>query len=124
MTLSATGASLLRIPARRSCRSMIVSPGRSLPSSPKRGVTAAGCSVTALPSSPACSALGSTLMCTASATPSGSTVGSTERGNLLLPNNTSTICPYAASVFVLVTLTNTRDFSVSVNCTSGPYKPR
>ena len=63
-------------------------------------------------------------MCTASATPSGNTEGFTDRGNLLLPSSTSTICPYAASVFVLVTFTNTRDFSESVNCTSDPYKPR
>ena len=63
-------------------------------------------------------------MCTDSAKPSGSTDGFTERGNLLLPNSTSTICPYAANVFVLVTFTNTRDYSVSVNCTSDPYKPR
>ena len=54
-------------------------------------------------------------MCTESATPSGSTVGFTDRGNLLLPNSTSTICPYAASVLVLVTLIKTRDFSASVN---------
>ena len=60
-------------------------------------------------------ALGSTLMCTDSATPSGRTDGSTDKGNLLLPNSTSTICPYAASVLVLVTLTNTLDFSVEVN---------
>ena len=53
-------------------------------------------------------------------TPSGSTVGFTDRGNLLLPNSTSTICPYAASVFVFVTFTKIRDFSASVNCTSLP----
>ena len=91
MILSLTGASLLLRPAKRSCRSMIVSPGSSLPLSPSSPIGAATFSVTALPSGPALSALGSTLMCTASATPSGNTVGSTERGNLLLPKSTSTI---------------------------------
>ena len=61
---------------------------------------------------------------TFSTTPSGSSVGSTVNGKLFFANNTSTICPYAANVFVLVTLINTRDFSASVNCTSGPYIPR
>ena len=64
------------------------------------------------------------LRCIDSATPSGKVVGLTVRGKRELPNKTSTICPYAARVFVLVTLINTRDFSVSVNCTSVLYKPR
>jgi len=65
-----------------------------------------------------CSALGSALKCTDSATPSGNVVGSTLSGNLLLPNNTSTTCPYAASVLVLVTLTNTREHQDRINLCS------
>ena len=61
--------------------------------------------------------------CTSPATPSGSCVGSIVNGNLLFANRTSTICPYAARVLVLVTLINTRERSASENCTSVPYKP-
>ena len=52
---------------------------------------------------------------TSGITPSGNFDGSIVSGKLLAANNTSTICPYAASVFVLVTFTNTLDFSASVN---------
>ena len=100
---SETASSLVWSGPKRFRRSDSVSPGLSVVDPSRRyGLGAVAC-VTALRAFPACAALGSTLMCTDSATPSGSTEGLTDNGKRLLPNSTSTICPYAARVLVLVT---------------------
>ena len=90
---SDTDCNLLRSGPSLFWMSPIVSPGFSLASLPNTKGSIGVCWVTLLSSAPAFSELGSMLMCTASATPSGNTVGSTVRGNLLLPKSTSTICP-------------------------------
>ena len=55
--------------------------------------------------------------CAISVSPSGILVSDIPIGNLPVPNITSTNCPKAANTFVLVILTNTLDFSESLNLT-------
>ena len=56
-----------------------------------------------------------TFRCAISVSPSGILVSETPIGNLPVPNITSTNWPKAANTFVLVILTNTLDFSDSLN---------
>ena len=61
--------------------------------------------------------------CAKFVSPSAILVSAIPIGNLPVPKITSTNCPKAASTLVLVTFTNTLDFSDSLNLTLLAYRP-